>query len=417
MKSLLIALLISGMMIKAEDGPFMEQSPSLEDYLEILVAQNPRIKGLEHQIEATQEQITAAKSLPDPTANVGLFLSEIETRLGPQRHKLSLKQTLPWKGKLALKGDVIQRQSQQIQAQRSLVIRELCADFKQNWASLYYLGKQIEKNEEHIDILRTFERVLTTKYENGRAAYAHLIRVQLEADRLVDRLAELKNRRQPIEAKLHSILGVKAHGASEERIPIPFPSGLTPSFMEIDQIKAVKNPLLNQIGFKTEEHKVNLELEKKRSLPDIQVGLDWVGIGHTDMPNIHGSGRDGLAVNLGLNVPIWSKKYKALQRSEALKIEASEQHQIDARLRLEAELQQACFEFEDAQRKIALYRDQIVPKAEETLSVLLTSFESAQSSYLDVLDAERALLEFSLALDKAKTDLFRAAAEIQRITD
>jgi len=152
MKSLLIALLISGMMIKAEDGPFMEQSPSLEDYLEILVAQNPRIKGLEHQIEATQEQITAAKSLPDPTANVGLFLSEIETRLGPQRHKLSLKQTLPWKGKLALKGDVIQRQSQQIQAQRSLVIRELCADFKQNWASLYYLGKQIEKNEEHIDI-------------------------------------------------------------------------------------------------------------------------------------------------------------------------------------------------------------------------------------------------------------------------
>jgi outer membrane protein, heavy metal efflux system len=43
--------------------------------------------------------------MPEPQFTYGLYLSRVETRVGPQRHRFSLSQVLPRPGRLAANAD------------------------------------------------------------------------------------------------------------------------------------------------------------------------------------------------------------------------------------------------------------------------------------------------------------------------
>ena len=62
------------------------------------------------------------------------------------------------------------------------------------------------------------------------------------------------------------------------------------------------------------------------------------------------------------------------------------------------------FKYQDAERKIALYRDALIPKADENLKVIQRSFETGKSDFLSLIDAERVLLEFQLTYERAVAD-------------
>ena len=63
-----------------------------------------------------------------------------------------------------------------------------------------------------------------------------------------------------------------------------------------------------------------------------------------------------------------------------------------------------------------LYRDGLVPKAEQSLNVSYTSYQAGETDFLSVLDAQRQLLDFQLQQERSKADLAINRARIEMIT-
>ena len=76
----------------------------------------------------------------------------------------------------------------------------------------------------------------------------------------------------------------------------------------------------------------------------------------------------------------------------------------------------AFFRFRDAERKIDLYRKTLLPKAGQSLEVTRQAFESGQVNFLDLVDAQRVLLEFRLSLERSLADRAQSLAELERLS-
>ena len=120
-------------------------------------------------------------------------------------------------------------------------------------------------------------------------------------------------------------------------------------------------------------------------------------------------------VSVGINLPVWGKKINGQINASAHQVGSTESQIQNTQLQLDAQLQQALFLLDDSSRKLALFRDQIIPKATESLNVIASSFQTANATYLDLIQAEKALLEFSLSLHQADANRIKAISAITAV--
>jgi outer membrane protein TolC len=116
---------------------------------------------------------------------------------------------------------------------------------------------------------------------------------------------------------------------------------------------------------------------------------------------------------LSLNIPIWGKKYSAGVREAQLKRQAVLKQKGDTENQLKAQLQMASFQRRDAERKLDLYGNGLIPKAEQSLKVTEQAYRSSGGSFLDLIDAQRSLLEFQLSYERALADHEQGLARIE----
>ena len=76
--------------------------------------------------------------------------------------------------------------------------------------------------------------------------------------------------------------------------------------------------------------------------------------------------------------------------------------------------EQAVFEHDDALRKLRLYRDGLVPKAEQSLNVSYAAYQAGELDFLSLIDAQQTLLSFELMLERAITDEMQSSAELEK---
>jgi outer membrane protein TolC len=78
-------------------------------------------------------------------------------------------------------------------------------------------------------------------------------------------------------------------------------------------------------------------------------------------------------------------------------------------------LKLASYRFRDAKRKIDLYGDALLPKARESLKVTESDFRTATGNFTDLIDAQRILLEFALAYERALADCAQNLARLEML--
>jgi outer membrane protein TolC len=84
-------------------------------------------------------------------------------------------------------------------------------------------------------------------------------------------------------------------------------------------------------------------------------------------------------------------------------------------LTLQRDAQKASSSMEDARRRMSLFRDSLIPKAEQSYESLLSSYSTAAGGdFINLLDSERELLAVKLELLLAQRDLQLAAASLER---
>lgn len=391
-----------------------DKNSDLSDYLKVAVANNPGLKSAFYSWKSDLEKTGYVGALPDPMFMYGYFIENVETRVGPQNQKLSIKQTIPWFGSLGNKKDIAFEMSNVSFKKYQAEFLQLVYQVKTAYYDLYYLGREIDITKENMELLKFWESVARTKYQVALKEHPDIIKAQVELGILEDKLISYEDQVPALQARFRSVLNVPAS------VDIPTPDSITveeKSAHDDDYISKIKtnNPNLSAIQHMIEKEKHAVSLANKSSLPNFTFGVDYIETGEALNPSMDGSGKDPWIASVGINIPLWFGKNNAKKNEAKARQRSAEYLLEDKQNQLTAMAENIIFEHDDAVRKVQLYRDGLIPKAEQSLNVNYTSYQAGKTDFLNVLDAQRQLLNFQLMYDMSKTKLAKRKAELDML--
>jgi outer membrane protein, heavy metal efflux system len=406
-----VVLLVCVTAAVAADDPTAEVTA----YVSEALARNPGIKAATAAVAAAGERIPQATSLPDPRLGVSQFLEPVETRVGPQQRALSLSQSVPWFGTLSLRGEIERKRVDASRAERDDTILRVVSAVRTAYFEIAYLDEVIDITHRHIDLLADWEEVARARYETGVGSYADVIKSQVELGLLGNRLAELTDRRHPLWANLNALRDRSPGTTVTAHLPPTF----TP--FELDREALARRVLADNPGLRVWDHKHEQHVEaerlaRKSGYPSFTLGLTYIQTGAARQAGVLDSGTDAMSASLAVNLPLWRGKYRSAVQEAAQRRSVASATRQDIGNTLVADLETAVFAYTDAARKHALYTSTLLPKARQSLSATRAAYETGESRFLDLVDAERVLLEFELALSRAHVDALIHQAEIDRLT-
>ena len=147
-------------------------------------------------------------------------------------------------------------------------------------------------------------------------------------------------------------------------------------------------------------------------LPDVMVAFDYINVDKGPL-NVRDNGNDASALMFKVNVPLWYGKQKSQLDEAKARRESAESQQEQLENDLSARIKMIYFKIKDADRQIKLYRDALVPKAEQSLKASETAYSGGRVDFLNLIDSQRTLLNFQLSYYKAIRDYEQRLAELE----
>ncbi len=395
--------------VPVQQGHGQEGKESLDAYLGIAAENNPGLKAKFNDYMAAMEKVPQVGTLPDPQFAFGYFVQPVETRVGPQNWRFNLAQSFPWFGLLNAKADVATELANARFEQLENARSNLFFEVKTAFYKYYFIEKAIEITKSNIEILEVFKRLSLVKIEAGKASIVDELRVELELNDLENQLALFIDTKNAVQVNFNNLLNRKI---SE--------SVVVPKVLWQDELSPNKQALLDSIHasnheLKSIDHKLNAFLNqetvaKKEGLPKFNIGLGYTIVSENRASTFSDNGKDAfLFPSVGIKIPLYRKKYKALIKEAKYLQEVEISKKEDKQNTLSTIYESTYKNFSDSDRRIHLNKRQS-EIAKKILDVLMVSYSTDSKDFEEVLRIERQLLGYELAYQKALTDKNAAVA-------
>ena len=366
---------------------------------------------------AALEKVPQVGGLPDPTGSFGYFILPVETRVGPQHAKFSAMQMFPWFGTLGAKKDVAAEMAKQKYEVFEDEKSRLYFDVSSAYFNIYFVQKGIDITYENVKILGTLKRLALIRFEAGTGSAVDELRVSMEVADLENQLAYLRDNKEVLEVKFNNMLDVSDHAV------VLVPDTLWDDSLDIPKTSVMDSISVQNHQLKRLEHKIMTwekqgAVARKVGLPTFSVGVDYTVVGKSASSALSSSenGRDILMFpKVGITIPIYRKKYKAMAKEASLNIEAARYEQAEKVNQLSSLFEATYRDYSDADRRIHLYRAQL-KRAQKSLNILMTQYSNEGENFEEVLRMEQKVLKYALELDKARADKNAATAFIEYLT-
>ncbi|MBI4575136.1 MAG: TolC family protein [Planctomycetes bacterium] len=368
---------------------------------------NPALMAERRRRDAARSRVTAARAFPDPELQQGLYLERGPADMDRARARIGVMQPVPWLGTRGLRGRVAQGEAEAALARLEAARWQLRGRVAAAWLELRYVERAAGITDEALGLVADAERVARARYRAAAAGHPDVLRAQVELARLENALASTRDRRRSALAALNALL---------DRDPAAelFPAGeVRPRPPAADEVALrallYASPELAVPRWEAQAAREEAGLARREAWPEATVGLERMDMVEAD------SREDPLALTLSLRLPLWEGRTGALRREARSRYRAARAEVAARRRELEAALEASLYERRDAERRADLYGRTLVPKAEESLAAVRRAYETGTAAFTDLVDAERLLLEFRLAWERAVADHETGRAEIERI--
>ena len=433
-----------------DTGNFFEGNDELQAYLLEAADNHPALKMWHESWHAALSRIPQVTSLEDPMFSYTQFL-----RSDMNKFSLMLGQQFPWFGTLALRGEQAAAEAEALRMQMFATRDEIFWQVKDAYYQLAYLADQLAVVEAQLELINFTEEVIRVRYGLGIAMQDELLRIQMEQSRTIDMRQEILQRRAPVSASLNAALGRPL----DDDITWPVPSVAPPESPEAADLATFirdRNPVVLARESMRQEGEKGVALAQRKAYPNITLQMEYMvgrnegrmwgdpwmpgrvmayrGIANTAMGTMPfnpvdsaldlydafyqepmGRNRDEFAVSLSVNVPVWRKRIRGEVEEARHRVRAIEFEQHVMAREIEREAHMMLFEMEDAKRRLALYQDDLVPKAQQTFESLLSAYAGGGywGGFVDVLDSINRLLDFELEQVRASRDWYLAATRLE----
>jgi outer membrane protein TolC len=144
------------------------------------------------------------------------------------------------------------------------------------------------------------------------------------------------------------------------------------------------------------------------------LGLNYSVIGKSGMSTSSMNGRDMIMPMISLSLPIYRKKYNAMQKEAVYLEESSKAGYQDALRSLQIEYLKAVQSYNDAGRRLKLYSAQQDLEM-KTFNILIKSYSASGASLSEVLMASGEQRDYEMKLVEAVADYNTSIAMLERL--
>ncbi|HLN55838.1 MAG TPA: TolC family protein [Bacteroidales bacterium] len=456
-------------------SPLAAQDDSLLKYLETAAKNSPVVKQKFYEYQAAMQKVPQAGALQDPELSLGVFLKPMELVEGRQVTEATLMQMFPWFGVLRnAKDEMSLMANAKFEEFRDSKL-QVFYDVQRTWYDLYKLRKNVSVSEKNIEILRSIENLALIRYKtapsgnsgsvqqparpssgsssgtggglsgmsgmsggSGSSAstqspagmqnsasmgssgsgtnLADLYRIKIEVSDLENSIAFLKDQERSVTARFNSLLDrpslspvYSADTLITDTLELTLPA-ISDSIMS-------GNPMLGMIDYEKQSYESRKRMVKGMGYPMIGLGVNYSLMAKSEGGMSESSdmnGKDMIMPMVKLTLPIYRKKYKAMQNEADMLIRSSAEKLNATGNDLQAEFYQAVQMYQDAGRRIKLYNEQY-QLASKTLQLVLRNFSVSGTDLTDVLRVRQQTLDYELSGNVALADLNTAVAWIKRL--
>ncbi len=395
-----------------------EDEARLRAYVAEALERHPTIQASFARYRAALQRAPQVAGLPDPTVSLTNYVRSPETRVGPQTLMLQIQQRLPWWGKLS--------DREQAAAKRAAAMRALHEAAKDGvrrrvrvaYYELGYLDRSAQILRDEVSLLERFETLARVRYGQGLGPQTAVIRLQAEITRVQARLEELGRGRADAEAALNAARFAPP-GSPVDPVELPAPVSLIADAAELSAIARRARPELHAALLDIEAEEKDLHIARRQRLPDLTVGAAMINVeGREDRAGALAppldNGKNAYSFTLGVNLPVFRRKYDAAILEASERLVASRQSYRAVAREVDASIRSLSFRLESIARQIALFESTLLPQAAAAVRAGETSYAQARIDALELLDSERMQLEVRMGLARLQADHWKTRAELER---
>jgi outer membrane protein TolC len=377
--------------------PVLTAASPLAEFLRFAMLASPRVAAAYEEWFAAVERITVARSRPDPRLTFELDVADTVMSLMP-----GLMVDLPGRGKLGAAGAVAAAESRVAYFGFEREVLRTALAVKTAYYRLHFLEETLRVERSTLALLGDLEQLAAQQNAAGKATLQDVLRAQIALDQVATQIVNLEDSRSTLVAELKAALGL---GAADPDPPIPSnfePSTGDPRPDELLATALAHNPGLRAMEEDVRRAEASLALARTSGVPDVSLGLE------ADVKANPIVFRPSASVTL----PIWRDKIAAEIAGAQANTRAAAARLTGEQVQIAAEIAELLFVFREAVRNDALLSEKLVPKARQSLDAARAGYVNGRTGFLDLIDAQRMLLDFELAGIDARTQRELALAAL-----
>ena len=387
--------------ILSEKQPFLT-SPRL---INAVLVRNPNILAMKATWQAAKAHITQTESIDSPMISYSLAPQTINDTDLSFGQNLTLSQRLSWAGKRNLRGDIARTQSDIAFIGIEQMRLMLTETSKAAYIDWYFVHAAIRINQRNQSLLKEFQHIAEIKYSAGRTSRQDALHAEVEMVRLEHQYIVLEHLRRDTLAKLNTLL---------QRLPdqpLAPPGGLPKrvTLASVEKLRelALKNqPELLTLAAKKQASTYKEQLVKSSAYPDITFNAAYNTLWNQQEKH--------LSLGASLKIPLMSQYHAEKDEARALTQRIGFQQQAK-RSQVIGDVQRAMEKVHESEQLLDLYKKRLLPLAEENLNAALSNYEAGSGDFLDLIYAEKYLMQTRLQHEQTRADYHQRFAALEYV--
>ncbi|MGC1507170.1 TolC family protein [Ketobacter sp.] len=374
-----------------------------EDLVSHSLACNGTQQAIDARWQAQQLRAEVSGYLDDPKLTVGVAPQTLGDERFDDGYIIELSQPLPWPGVLSLRKNAAGAQVGALEAMRLQGQVNLAKQVRLAYAQWQYHQQLLTINHHHQALWQEFRTVVRAKYAAGTAGKSEVLHATQGYHLLLQETIELKARIDRDLSEMKRLGNLDQHTRIELDTQLP----LTEFAVEQWQLSTARldqQPRLQMLNAQQQQKSYELSLAEKDRYPSFNVLARYNSLWMND--------EQRWVVGVGVNLPLTFGKRSRLEDSLRAEQQALRWEQQDLQAQLREVLTQTHSQWQQAKDVYALYQQDLLPLAEETLTTAQDEYQSGSGDFLSLLTAQRQLLSTQRAAEQALRDQYMQFSQL-----
>lgn len=373
---------------------------TLQAALALAMASNPDLSAAQYELQAVEATMLQANVLPNPSLEIAVEDRRRETR----ESTLQLSQPIELGGKRSARRSAAERSRDAAAAELNAKQAEVRSGVITAFFGVLVAQERMRLAQESAELAQKATSAASRRVAAGKVSPVEETKARVEESSVRLELSQARSELASARKRLSATWGNPAprfERADGELTTLP----PMPEFAGMSQ-RLTQAPAMARARYEVDRRQALAQVESSRRIPDMTVSL---GVKRSEE-----LGRNQAIVGVSVPLPFFDTNRGNVLES-LRRVDKARDELAATEVRLDSELAEAYERLSVSRQEAESLQKEVIPGAQSAFDAATKGFEFGKFGFLDVLDAQRTLLQAKSQYLRALSEAHRAAAEIDRI--